>query len=95
MRDHNSGLLAPPTTGKSLLSGDWLTVCWSHLGRGGDDGLQRCGRPRGIAGVTTGVLCAVVVVVVGVGGGAFQQVFPACRRFRLGVEGGGGGGERS
>lgn len=91
MREYNSGLLAPPTTGKSLLSRDWQTVCWSHLGRGGDDGLQRCGRPWGIAGVTTGVLGAIVVVVVRVGGGAFQEVFPACRRFRLGVEGGGGG----
>ena len=65
----------------------------THLGRRGDDGLQCCGRPRGIAGVTAGVLCAVVVVVVTVGGGALQQVLPACRRLRLRVEG--GGGERS
>lgn len=66
----------------------------TDLGCGGDDGLQRCGRPWGIAGISAGVLSTVVVVVIAVGGGALQQVLPACRRLRLGVEGG-GGGERS
>lgn len=76
----------------------WRTHPQTHLGCGGDDGLQR---PRwgasGVAGVTAGVLCAVVVVVVGgIGGRALEQVLPA--RFDLRVEGGGargGGGGRA
>ncbi len=63
----------------------------THLGCRSDDGLQCCRWPWGIAGVTAGVVCAVVVVIVTVRGGTLQQVLPACRRLRLGVEGGGGG----
>lgn len=53
--------------------------------------MQRCRRPGGVAGVATGVVRSVVVVVVAVGGGAFQQVLPACGSFPLRVKGGGGG----
>lgn len=45
---------------------------YTDLGCRGDDSLKRCRGPRGIAGVATGVLCAVVVVVVTVGGRVLQ-----------------------
>lgn len=65
--------------------------CRTHLCGGGDDGLQRRRRPGGIAGVATGVVRSVVMVVVTIGSGTFQKVLPACRRFPLWVKGGGRG----
>lgn len=58
-----------------------------HLGCGGDDSLQRCRGPRGISRVTAWVLCAVVMMIVTVGGRGLQQLFPTWRRLCLGVEG--------
>lgn len=46
--------------------------CCTDLCRGGDDCLQRCWRPGGVAGVATGVLCTVVMMVVTVGSRVFE-----------------------
>lgn len=46
--------------------------CQTDLCGGGDDCLQCCWRPRGIAGVATGVVRTVVMVVVTIGSGTFQ-----------------------
>lgn len=44
----------------------------TDLCRGGDDRLQRCWRARGVAGVATGVLRTVVMMVVTVGSRRFE-----------------------
>lgn len=89
-RIHHIWWILAPGTSRESKEPEILTNP-SHLGCRGDDGLQRCGGTWGVTRVTAGVLCAVVMVVVSVGGGALQQLLPAWRRFRLGIEGGGGG----